>query len=130
MKVFTLKKRKDFLRAAKELKIVTNGLILQAAFSLSTPDSNCCFVGYTATKKLGKAYIRNKIKRRLRAAVSLVFADNALSGVNYVVIGRHNTATLDFSYLVKKMKEALLSINQHLQNHENFDDKKDNDFSD
>ena len=106
MKVFTLKDRKDFLRAAKEFKVVTNGLILQAALNLSPQTPPCCFVGYTATKKLGKAHIRNKIKRRLRAAVSLVFNDNALEGVNYVVIGRYNTIELDFAFLVKKLRET------------------------
>ncbi len=130
MKVFTLKKRKDFLKAAKEFKVVTNGLVLQAALNLSSSHQNCCFVGYTATKKLGKAHVRNKTKRRLRAAVSLVFGSNALVGVNYVVVGRHNTTMLDFSYLVKKMKEALLAINQQIQNHENLNDKKNNDNSD
>ena len=102
MQVFTLKKRRDFLKAAKEFKVVTNAVILQAALNLSPQPFPCCFVGYTATKKLGKAYIRNKTKRRLRAAVSIVFPSNALNGVNYVIIGRHNTNTLNFNYLVKK----------------------------
>ena len=130
MKVFTLKKRKDFLKAAKEFKIVTNGLILQAALNLSTNKTNHCFVGYTATKKLGKAYIRNKIKRRLRAAVSLVFANNALANINYVVIGRHNTSTMRFDYLVENLKNALLSINQQILDRKSFDDKKSYDLAD
>lgn len=130
MKVFTLKKRKDFLKAAKEFKIVTNGLILQAALNLSTNKTNHCFVGYTATKKLGKAYIRNKIKRRLRAAVSLVFANNALANINYVVIGRHNTSTISFDYLVENLRNALLSINQQILDRKSFDDKKSYDLAD
>ncbi len=130
MKVFTLKKRKDFLKAAKEFKIVTNGLILQAALNLSTNKTNHCFVGYTATKKLGKAYIRNKTKRRLRAAVSLVFANNALANINYVVIGRHNTSTISFDYLVENLRNALLSINQQILDRKSFDDKKSYDLAD
>jgi ribonuclease P protein component len=130
MKVFTLKKRKDFLKAAKEFKIVTNGLILQAALNLSTNTANHCFVGYTATKKLGKAHIRNKTKRRLRAAVSLVFANNALANINYVVIGRHNTSTISFDYLVENLRNALLSINQQILDRKSFDDKKNYDLTD
>lgn len=130
MKVFTLKKRKDFLKAAKEFKIVTNGLILQAALNLSTNTTNHCFVGYTATKKLGKAHIRNKTKRRLRAAVSLVFANNALANINYVVIGRHNTSTISFDYLVENLRNALLSINQQILDRKSFDDKKSYDLTD
>lgn len=130
MKVFTLKKRKDFLKAAKEFKIVANGLILQAALNLSATKTNHCFVGYTATKKLGKAHVRNKTKRRLRAAVSLVFTNDALTNINYVVIGRHNTSTMRFDYLVENLKNALLSINQQILDRKSFDDKKSYDLAD
>ena len=130
MQVFTLKKRRDFLKAAKEFKVVTNAVILQAALNLSPQPFPCCFVGYTATKKLGKAYIRNKTKRRLRAAVSIVFPSNALNGVNYVIIGRHNTNTLNFNYLVKKLEEALIAINQQISNRENVNDKTIDYFAD
>ena len=130
MQVFTLKKRRDFLKAAKEFKVVTNAVILQAALNLSPQPFPCCFVGYTATKKLGKAYIRNKTKRRLRAAVSIVFPGNALNGVNYVIIGRHNTNTLNFNYLVKKLEEALIAINQQISNRENVNDKTIDYFAD
>ena len=114
MKIFTLKKRKDFIKAAQEFKSVRNGLVLQAAFSISDTEQNCCYLGYTATKKIGKAYLRNRTKRRLRAAAAIVFSKKALSGVNYVLIGRHNTATLDFSYLLRRMNEALEEINAQL----------------
>ena len=129
MKVLTLKKRKDFIRAAKGFKIVTNGLVLQAALSLPVPSESCCFVGYTTTKKLGKACLRNYTKRRLRAAVQLVLPENAISGVDYVFIGRHNTTTLNFAYLVKKMREAVIQINKQIKERESLDDKKDDDCS-
>ena len=79
MKVFTLKKRKDFLKAAKGYKVVTNGLVLQAALSFSVPKEDCCFVGYTTSKKIGKATIRNFVRRRLRCIVQKLFPDQALS---------------------------------------------------
>lgn len=120
MKVFTLKKRKDFIRAAKELKVVTNGLVLQAALSLPAPQQECCFLGFTATKKIGKAHLRNRTKRRLRAAAALIFPSLGIQGINYVLIGRHNTATLDFAYLCRRMKEAVMEINQQIGLKENF----------
>ena len=111
VEVFILKKRKDFVRvASKGLKVVTSGLILQAALSLSVQD-DCCHIGYTATKKLGKAHIRNRTKRRLRAAVREVFPQTALSGIDYVLIGRYNTATCDFQKLKDNMQKALEQIN-------------------
>lgn len=113
MKVFILKKRKDFIKAAQGFKVVVNGLVLQAALSMSGPQ-DCCHVGYTATKKLGKAHIRNRTKRRLRAAVAIVFPEEALAGVNYVLIGRHNTITLKFDYLTRRLRQALKEINAQI----------------
>lgn len=114
MKVLILKKRKDFIRAAKGLKSVTPSLILQAAQSLSSPNkpilTDGCYLGFTATKKLGKAHIRNLVKRRLRAAAAECFADNASAGADYVLIGRYNTATIDFERLKADMVKALQAI--------------------
>ena len=69
LKVLILKKRKDFVRVAQGLKVAAPGLILQAAQSLSSPHREIpedgCFLGYTVTKKVGKAHIRNRIKQQL-----------------------------------------------------------------
>ncbi len=130
MKVLGLKKRKDFIRAAKEFKVVVNGMVLQAALSLPAPQNDCCFVGYTATKKLGKAHLRNRTKRRLRAAAREILPALGLKGVNYVFIGRHNTSTLDFAYLTRRMKEAVIEINQQIRPREAENDKKNNDLPD
>ena len=130
MKVLTLKKRKDFLKAAKGYKVVTNGLILQAALSFPETDADCCFVGYTTTKKLGKANIRNFVRRRFRALAQQIMPENALCGVNYVFIGRHNTATLNFKYLHKKAKDALSEINAQIIEREKKYAKKNDDIAD
>ena len=66
-RIFTFKKRKDFLRVAASFYVATHNMVLQAALSLS--QDNDFWVGYTATKKVGNAVHRNKSKRRLRAIV-------------------------------------------------------------
>lgn len=118
MKVLTLKKRKDFLRAAKGVKSVTPSVILQAALSLSSINKpiydDACYLGYTATKKLGKAHIRNFTKRRLRAAASQIFPAHAASGCDYVLIGRFCTTNIDFEALKKNMRQALDEVNEQL----------------
>ena len=114
MKVFILKKRKDFVEAAKGFKVVVNGVVLQAALNLSETPQKGCFVGYTATKKIGKAYVRNRTKRRLRAAAAIILPEIGLAGVNYILIGRHNTAKLNFAYLTKKLKNAVEEINKQI----------------
>ena len=114
MKVFVLKKRKDFVKAAQGFKVVVNGLVLLAALNVSGKNDSCCYVGYTATKKLGKAHVRNRTKRRLRAAVAIVFPEDALSGVNYVIVGRHNTTKLKFDYLTRRLRQAVKDINAQI----------------
>ncbi len=130
MEVLTLKKRKDFVKAAKGFKVVTNGLVLQAALSFPAPTKECCFAGFTATKKLGKAHIRNATKRKLRAVVRLVLPQTALSGIDYVFIGRHNTTALEFTYLQKRVKNAILQINEQITAKREAYVKKVNDSSD
>ena len=114
VEILILKKRKDFVRvASKGLKMVTSGLILQAAQNLST-NQDSCRLGYTVTKKIGKAHLRNRTKRRLRAAVRNIFPKQALPNIDYVIIGRYNTASCNFSELCENMSIALKRINKQL----------------
>ncbi|MBE6458934.1 MAG: ribonuclease P protein component [Alphaproteobacteria bacterium] len=120
MKVLILKKRKEFVRVAKGLKVVTPSLILQAAQSLYREgkiiNQDCCYLGYTATKKIGKAHLRNRTKRRLRAAATSLFAQLGRGKTDYVLIGRYNTADTDFANLKADMEKAIRNINQQLSN--------------
>lgn len=118
--VLVLKKRKDFVRvAAKGVRVATSTLILQAAQNLST-DNQFCRVGYTTTKKIGKAHIRNRTRRRMRAIVRELFPQRALANTDYVLIGRYNTADCPFDklkgdlcYGLKKLHKQLLPEEQH-----------------
>lgn len=110
--VLVLKKRKDFVRVAKQgLKMVTSTIILQATQTLSG-EQNPPHVGYTTTKKIGKAHVRNRTRRRMRAAVREVFAKYALANTDYVLIGRYNTATCPFENLTKDLAWGLKKISK------------------
>ncbi len=110
MEILTLKKRKDFVRVAqKGLKMVTSTVILQAAQNLC-PEDKSIFVGYTTTKKIGKAHIRNRTRRRMRAAVRESFPKHAVPGYSYVLIGRYNTAGCPFKKLTKDIVWGLKKI--------------------
>lgn len=112
--VLILKKRKDFVRvAAKGVKVATSTLILQAAQNLSAP-TDTCRAGYTTTKKLGKAHIRNRTRRRMRAVVRELFPALARSGVDYVLIGRYNTADCPFDKLKGDLRYGLKKLHKLL----------------
>lgn len=112
--VLKIKKRKDFLRVAKQgQKMVTSSVILQAAQSLSV-ETNAARIGFTTTKKLGKAHIRNRARRRLRAALYPLYAQ-LLPNLDYVLIGRYNTADCPFETLTKDLAWGIKKLNRLLQ---------------
>lgn len=65
-----------------------------ASGQVSPPDfdtdtaGGCARFGFTVTKKLGNAVKRNRIRRRLKAAVGEVAAQLALPDHDYVVVAR------------------------------------------
>jgi len=116
----TLARRADFLRiAGRGTKWATAGLILQAcprstegATRLGQSGANVSAtptirVGFTASKKVGGAVVRNRARRRLRALAREVIANEAAPGYDYVLIARAETATRDYADLRKDMRFAL-----------------------
>ena len=110
-KIFTFKKRKDFLRVAKEFHVGTHNMVLQAARSLS--DDENIWVGYTATKKIGNAVKRARSKRRLRAIAREVLPIFALDNVDYVFIARNSTSDCNYVELRNDTIYALKKINRN-----------------
>ena len=64
-------------------------------------------VGVTVSKKLGKAVVRNRVRRRLREVYRL-HESRFLPGWDIVVVARHRAVTASFSDLTK----AYLSLAQ------------------
>ncbi|SMC86666.1 ribonuclease P protein component [Fulvimarina manganoxydans] len=60
-------------------------------------------LGLTVTKKVGKAVLRNRIRRRLREAVRVGAAEAMAKGVDYVVVARADVADLPFGELVNEL---------------------------
>ena len=100
-----LKRRAEFLRvAAKGRKAATHGLVLQA---LARDDQNPARLGFTVTKKVGNAVVRNRTRRRLKEAARLELREHPLIGVDLVLIGRDNTRGRDFLALRDDFRRAL-----------------------
>ncbi len=98
----TLKKRADFLRArAAGRRWAAAGLVLQMR---KRDDDGPMQVGYTVSKKVGNAVERNRVRRRLRAAVRESLEPRP--GRDYVVIGRRAALTRDWMALTGDLKIA------------------------
>jgi ribonuclease P protein component len=106
--VSRLIKRADFLRLSRGRKWASPGLVLQMA---PTPEPTAAVrLGFTATKKLGNAVMRNRVKRRLREAARLVLPLSGKSGHDYVLIGREATAERPFASLIEDLNLALRKV--------------------
>lgn len=100
-----LKKRAEFLRvAAKGRKAPVPGLVMQA---LERGDQDPVRLGFTVTKKVGNAVVRNRTRRRLREAARQALAAEPVSGVDLVLIGRDATRGRKFALLVDDVRRAM-----------------------
>jgi ribonuclease P protein component len=107
-----LKTRADFLRvAAGRRRAVRPGLLLQAA-SNPSGGGEVVRVGFTASRKVGNAVVRNRAKRRLRAVATEVLARDGRPGTDYVVIARAGTGERPYAELVGDLETALRQIDR------------------
>ena len=86
-----LKRRQDFIAAARALSEAMPGIVVQARNRLDAKPSR---IGFTCSKKIGNAVARNRSKRRMREAARFVAGENAQPGFDYVLIGRMTTPAL------------------------------------
>jgi ribonuclease P protein component len=101
-----LTRRAEFLLvAARGRKAATPGLVLQA---LARGDDAPARIGFTVTKKVGNAVVRNRISRRLRARARLVLAEAPCPGQDLVLIGRDATRGRTFPALLEDLRAALV----------------------
>lgn len=64
-------------------------------------------VGYTVTKKIGNAVVRNRMKRRLRALARELLPFEGMPGADHVLIGREGGIERDFAQLRAELSKAL-----------------------
>jgi ribonuclease P protein component len=101
-----LKLRSEFLRtASKGRKAAVHGVVLQA---LARPDGGPVRLGFTVTKKVGNAVVRNRTRRRLKEAARLLLRERPVSEMDVVLIGRDTTRGRPFKDLIDDIRRALV----------------------
>lgn len=103
-------KRADFLAAARAARQGTPGFLLQGR---DRGDDQPCRVGFTCSKKIGNAVLRNRAKRRLREIARLHLPQGARQGWDYVLVGRPDaTISRDFAQMGRDLAAALRKIHR------------------
>ena len=106
--VTVLSRRKDFLAANGGRRAPMPGFVL-----LVRPrgdGSPAMRVGYTVTKKIGNAVVRNRMKRRFRALAAELLPSAGVAGADHVLIGRAGGVERDFGLLRTELTKALRKV--------------------
>jgi ribonuclease P protein component len=107
-----LKARREFLFVAEGAAERKRNLVVQARpRPVPRPAAGA---GFTTTKKVGGAVIRNRARRRLREAARLHLPRIGLAGVDYVFIARKETAECPWPGLLDDMESALVSLRRRI----------------
>ena len=115
LRIERLRKRADFLAAARHLRRVAGAITLEMA---PTPDKarapETLRLGFTASKKIGNAVARNRAKRRLRAAAYALLPLSGREGHDYVLVARQGILVRDFAALKDDIADAARAAHQKL----------------
>lgn len=112
LRLATLTKRKDFLRASRAKRVVTPGFVLQMR-RRADGEAVGVRVGFTCSKKVGNAVARNRAKRRLREISRIVLPAFGKDGTDYVLIGRRDTTdNLPIDRLIYDLRKAILKLHE------------------
>ncbi|WP_188789715.1 ribonuclease P protein component [Salipiger pallidus] len=104
-----MRKRSDFLAAARASRQPVGSMLVQARFRDDGDPS--VRIGFTCSKKVGNAVARNRAKRRMREIARLTLPEIARPGWDYVLIGRRDaTAERPFGALCDDLRYALRKI--------------------
>ncbi len=64
-------------------------------------------VGFTVTRRIGSAVVRNRLRRRLRALAREVLPEAGVPGADHVLIGRAEGLTRSFALMRADLARAL-----------------------
>lgn len=107
-KIERMTSRPQFLAAAKGVSEARGAVVVQR---LDRRDGvETVRLGFTATRKVGNAVIRNRAKRRLREAARAVAPLLAVPGSDYVFVARMGTADRPWDRLLDDVKSALTRL--------------------
>jgi ribonuclease P protein component len=96
-----LRRREDFNAVHRHGRSWANATLVVRVLPKATRQTR---VGFSVSKRVGKAVVRNRIKRRLR---EIVRALRPRDGFDVVVIAREPAATADYSALLSSVRSLL-----------------------
>lgn len=109
IKLGSLTKRAEFLYVRSGQYRATGAIVIQMR---ANPNHEMIRVGFTATKRIGNAVIRNRSKRRLREISRALLPTLGQCGYDYVFIARDSTPKRDWQDLMNDTEKALKMLSK------------------
>jgi ribonuclease P protein component len=107
-----LRQRADFIAVAGAARANTAAFVLQRRVR---DDDGPVRVGFTVTKKVGNAPVRNRIRRRLRELVKQA-AISMRPHHDYVLVGRRAALDRGFAAMLDDLRSALDRVERRSPN--------------
>jgi ribonuclease P protein component len=104
----TIFARRDFLAANSAKRAPMPGFVLLIRDRADGDSAKR--VGYTVTKKIGNAVVRNRMKRRFRELARDVIASQGAVGSDHILIGRAGGIDRDFATLRADLAKAVAKL--------------------
>ena len=113
IKFKSLNRSKDFLKILKKKKINTKYFTIYFDKNLKNLDKYLN-ISFVMKKKIGNAFIRNRIKRKLKHAVQTISKESKLIDLNYtyVIFGKNNVYKDKFVNVLSEVNETFKKIKQ------------------
>jgi ribonuclease P protein component len=106
--VVRLKRRREFIAvAATRRRWVTPAFVLQVGPRGEPTEIG---IGFTASRRIGKAVARNRARRRLQAAARAILPGPAEPGYDYVIVARPAILTCPFEALLTDLAQAFARV--------------------
>lgn len=99
-----IKKDKEFQKVFKEGKSFANRQFIVYRYKKEGQEQ--FRIGLSVSKKIGNAVTRNRIKRYIRQAF-LEMKDEVQNDMDYIIIARHQAASIDFHETKKSLQHVL-----------------------
>ena len=106
----TLKRRPEFLRVRSGARWATPAFVLEGKRREQPALPEEPRFGFTVSKQVGGAVERNRIRRRLKAAVRGILPDHIRGDFDYVLIARRPALDAAFATLASDLAEALQHV--------------------
>ena len=112
-----LNQSRQFLEILKKRKLNTRYFTIYFAKDLNNTKQNGnknLRISFVVKKNIGNAVVRNKIKRKLKAAVQKIAKEKRLIDLNYtyVIFGRNNVYKDEFPLIFREANDVFKRIKQ------------------